>query len=193
MLLKRKEVLTATPDNKSDPIVLALSQGHDGIVKIILEWLGSNLHIANGGDQSSLPPSAENIDECVVQMQFRRSDSSADILDLNDPPTRSSADCNRQKVVLDSKDSISMPADNGSPTKPSSQPQLPSVGPLKSWYPPNITATHLSITQLILSLAVHLRFIISLICLFAFLLYIVPSWSLDIFSLHQYLSTAELV
>ncbi|PUU74640.1 hypothetical protein B9Z19DRAFT_896528, partial [Tuber borchii] len=82
----------------------------------------------------------------------------------------------------DSKDSVSISADTDLSTKSSRGPQPPSLGPLKSQYPPKDTSTHPNTTQATLSYAAGRLFIISfLICLFAFLLYILSS-SPNIFS-----------
>lgn len=58
MLLERKDVRTARPDNKGRaPLSLALSGGHDGITQVILEWGNANSDRADHGGQTPLPPS----------------------------------------------------------------------------------------------------------------------------------------
>ncbi|PUU74179.1 hypothetical protein B9Z19DRAFT_891341, partial [Tuber borchii] len=62
------------------------------------------------------------------------------------------------------------------PTEPSTLPQLPSMWLLKFRYPPKETNIHPNNTRSALSIAVDRYFIIaSLICLFAFLIYFLPS------------------
>ena len=57
MLLGRKDVHTATLDNTSQTALsLALSKGHDGAVRIILECGNANSGTPNPGGQASLPP-----------------------------------------------------------------------------------------------------------------------------------------
>ena len=76
MLLERKDVRTARPDNKGRaPLSLALSGGHDGIAQVILEWGKVNSDTADRGSQTPLPPSTRNRDRFVVEMQFPDNDS----------------------------------------------------------------------------------------------------------------------
>ena len=95
---------------------------------------------------------------------------------------------------MDSKDSVFMSADSYFPAESSRQPQPLSIGPLKPQHPPKTTSAHPSTNQSIFLFAIDRRFIISaLICLFAFLIYTLPSLALDIFSFRKYLSSEGLV
>ncbi|PUU72666.1 hypothetical protein B9Z19DRAFT_893454, partial [Tuber borchii] len=74
--------------------------------------------------------------------------------------------------LSDLGDSVSKPTDSGLSTQSPWWSQPFSIPPLKLWHPPRRTDAH-SNTQSILLFAVSRSFIIaSLICLFAFLLYI---------------------
>ena len=65
MLLERKDIRTAAGDNESlTPLPLALSQGHDGIARAILEWDNTNSYTAGRSGWTPLPPSVGNRDDC---------------------------------------------------------------------------------------------------------------------------------
>ena len=194
MLLERKDVPADTPDKSGQtPLSLALSHGHDGVVKTIQEWEDANSGTADSGHQTPLPPSTGNGGECVVEMQFTDNDISVGTPDINGLPVLPLADHNGREVVLNFKDSVSMLADTDFSTEPSEQSQPPSVGPVQPQHPPRTTASHPSTIQSILLFAVDQRFIISsLIYLFAFILYILPSPSLDVFSFRKHLSSDRL-
>ena len=170
MLLERKYFRQAMRDNEGQtPPSLALSQGHDVIAKIILAWGNANSNTADRGGQTHSP-------------------------DPNSLPPPSSTDYNGREVSSDSKDSISMFADTDLSTEPSSRPHPPSPGPLKSQNPSKNTSAHSSTTQAILTFTTdRLLTISSLVCLFAFLFYILSSSSLDIFSFRKYPPGEELV
>ena len=188
MLLEREDVCTATPDKENQtPLSLALSQGHDEVV-IILESNNANSDTLGYCAQTPLPQSTVYGDECVIRTQIPGNDSSADTTDFHGSPAPLSADLDTQEVVLDSKDFTSMCADSGPSTEPSNQSQPPSVKPLEPPYPLRKTVTHPTATQLILTFFLDRRFITSaLICLLAFLLYILPPSSPDLFSFRKYL------
>lgn len=97
---------TAKPDNKSHtPLSLALSRGHDGVVKILQDWGNANSNRAEHHDQMSPPLSTRHGDERLVEAQFRCDDPDSDILSLNDQLASPSVDGNEREVVLDLKDS----------------------------------------------------------------------------------------
>ncbi|PUU78390.1 hypothetical protein B9Z19DRAFT_1084195 [Tuber borchii] len=99
--------------------------------------------------------------------------NTAHITDFNGQSAPLPSSHHERPQLSDLKDSVSKPTDGGLSTKSlwSSRP-FP-VRPLKLWHPPRKTDAHPN-TQSILSFAVGRSFIIaSLICLFAFLLYIV--------------------
>ena len=123
-----------------------------------------------------------------MEMRSRSDDPNTDISDLADQSALPSADRDKQEVIWDLKDPLSKSRDSDlSSGELSRLSQPPSVVPLKPQHPPKTTGTHPSASHSILSFAVDQRFIISsLICLFAFLLYILPSSSLDIFSFRKY-------
>ena len=131
--------------------------------------------------------------EHPVEMQSGGDDPSTEISDLTSQPVLPSADRDKQEVLWGLDDSISKPRDNGLSSAKMSTSQPPSVSPIKPQHPPKTTGTHPSISQSIISFAIDRRFILpSLICLFAFLLYILPSLSPDIFSFRKFLSSDGL-
>ena len=195
ILLERKDVHTATLDNKSQtPLSLALSKGHYGVVRIILGCGDANSGTLNPGGQASFPPPIGHGDQGVVEMQFRGGGPSTGIADLDGEPTLSPADPDEREVVLDFKDSLSESADDGfSSTELSRLSQPSSVGPLGFWCSSAKTDIHPSTTQSILSFAADRCFIIAfLVCLFAFILYVLPPL-LDALSFYRYLPSGGLV
>ena len=195
VLLERNDVSTGTLDNKGQiPLSLALSHGRHGVVRTIREWGNANSGTADPGRQ--IPPlsSTGNGDEFLVELPFFRDGCgfSVDTSDSDGRPAPPSADYNEKEMVLNPQDSVSLPIDSNFSTEPSRQSQPPPVGPLQPPHPPKTTSTHPSPSQSIISFAVNQRFIISsLICLFAFLLYILPSSSLDILLFRKYLSSKD--
>jgi len=86
-------------------------------------------------------------------------------------------------VVLSPKDSASIPADSGLSTESSGQSQPPPIDSLKPPHPPTRISTHPGTTQPTLLFPVNRHSTTpSLICIFALLLCVLPSSSLDIFS-----------
>ncbi|KAG0641373.1 hypothetical protein HOY80DRAFT_883345 [Tuber brumale] len=82
-------------------------------------------------------------------------------------------------------DSVPTPTDNGPPTEPSTPPQPPSISPPKSPHHPSKTDTHPN-TQPTISLPIDRYILIaSFACLFAILIYILPSLSPDLFPFHK--------
>ena len=119
----------------------------------------------------------------MAEIQSQGNDSSARTLDPNRLSAPPLIDHNGREVALDSKDFLSISADSDPSPEPSSRPQPLSPGLLRSQHPPKNPRT----TQAIISFAPDRLFLISsLICFFAFLLYIIPS-SPDIFSFRKYL------
>jgi len=58
ILLERKDVCTAVPDHQNKTplsLSLALSERHDGVMRILLQRVNSNCVVANRDCQSSLP------------------------------------------------------------------------------------------------------------------------------------------
>ena len=183
VLLKRKNYCTAALDNQNQtPLTLALSNGHDGVVKTILEWENASSNTADRCSYTSLPPHAVHRSECWIGKQLRGDDPNTAISDLNDPPVPLSAESHSREVVLDFQDSVSKSTDSDlSPIRSHRLPLPPSNGP-NSQSPLGKTDIHPNAAKQILSFAANRYFIISsFICLFAFLLYILPSSSLDIF------------
>ncbi|PUU80822.1 hypothetical protein B9Z19DRAFT_973514, partial [Tuber borchii] len=176
MLLKRGDLNPNQADTKDGrtPVLWAAENGHRGVVNILLEREDVNLDQSdNKYGKASFRRSSENKDKHMVKMQFRGNNSITDT---------------GREVGYDPKGPVSIPADSSPSTKPSIQSRLPSVQPLKSRFPLNTTSTHPSITQSIFSFNVDRRFTISsLICLFTFLLYILPSWPLNVSWLCKYL------
>ena len=194
MLMGRKNVFTATPDNTNQtPQPPALSEGHNTVVSIPQERGNVNCAAADHGGPSSLTPSPVTRDECAVGMQLQSHDSSIDMAGSNGPPEPLPVTHHQQSRLVNLADSISKPADSGGPSAQSPLwPQSLPIWPPELSNPPPKTDAHPSI-QPIFSFAVNRSFVIAFfVCLFAFLLYIFPSSSLDIFSLRGYLPGEEL-
>ncbi|PUU75146.1 hypothetical protein B9Z19DRAFT_1091031 [Tuber borchii] len=138
---------------------------------MLLERGNLNSDAADRSGQTSILQAARDGARCVVGMQFG-DDPNINVPDFNGEPTLPSADHNERPKVLDLDDSISKSADNDlSSTEPSRQSP---TWPLKPWYSPKNTHTHLN-TQSAPSFAVDRSFIIaSLVCLLAFLLEVLP-------------------
>ena len=193
MLLEQKGARTARPDNNGQtPLSLALSQGHDRVVKTIREWENANSSTADLGGQTPLPPSTGNGDECVVETQFANNDLRVGAPDIHNLPALPSANCNGQEVISNPQDSVSLPLHSDLSTESPRQSQTSPVGPLQSPHTPMTAHPHPNPSKSILSFAVDQLFIISsLICLFAFLLYILPSPPLDILTFRKYQSSQD--
>ena len=194
MLSQRRDVCAATPDSTNQtPQPLALSEEHDTIVSIQQERGNVNCVAADRGSPTSLPPSSLTRDECVVGMQLQSHDSNTDMTDFNFQPEPLPAAHHQLPRLLHLGDSIPGPADGGPSAQPPRWPRSLFIWPSELRYPPRKTDAH-SNTQPIFSFAVDRSFIIaSLVCLFAFLLYIFLSSSLDIFSFRKYLPGEGLV
>jgi len=187
MLMERKDVFTAMPDNTNQtPQPPALSEEHNAVVSIPPERGNVNCAAADRDSPTSLPPSSMTRDKCVVGMQFRSHDSNTDMKDFNGQPEPLPATHHQQPRLSDLGDSIPRPVDSGPSTQSPRLPQSLSIWPPEFLYPPQKTDAHPN-TQSIFLFAVDRPFIIaSLICLFAFLLYVFPFSSPDIFSFRKH-------
>ena len=187
MLLEQNDVCTATPDNKNQtPGLLALSEGHDRVARILLERGNTNSVTADRGGQAALPPSTEHRVAGAVEMQPPDSPNT-ETTDFTCQPALQSTKPNEQKVVLDFKHPIPKSIESDLSTESSGVSQPPSIQPLEK------IETHPRATKPILSSSIDRWFIISfVICLFAFLLYNLPSPLLDLSSFHKYFPGREL-
>ena len=107
MLLERKDVCTTMPDSKNKtPLSLALSKGHEEVVRILLER--DNVHSGTGSrsGQACFPLSAGDGDECVVEMGFERGDPNTDIANLIGRPL--AIKLGLEKVVAEEPKKISI-------------------------------------------------------------------------------------
>ena len=87
VLLERKDVRTVMPDSKNEtPLSLALSKGHDGVVRILQEQDNAHSGPGSRSGQASLPPSAGDGGECVVEMGLRHDDPNTDTANLIGQP-----------------------------------------------------------------------------------------------------------
>jgi len=174
VLLERQDVYVALPDmNNQTPLSLALSEGHDEIVEILLGNSGSRAVDHSG--QALLLASSRNGDECAVDMQFRDRDSNSDIAGINTPLVLPSAIVNGQEGVSD-------PKDPPPSTKPPTLPQR-FMWLLKFWSPHRKTDSDTNNPRPTLSLALYRYFLIaSFICLLAFLVCVLPSPIPHVFS-----------
>ena len=163
----------------------ALSEAHDGVVRNPPEMDTVNCAQANHRNQISLSPSPISQSDCAVEMQSRSHDPNTNMPDFNGQPTLLPASHGERPKSSDLRDSISKPTDSGLSTQSPRQSRSLSAWPLKLRYLPWNTDAHPN-TQSILSFALCYYFIIaSLICLFAFLLYIFPSPLLDLSSFRK--------
>ena len=188
MLLGRSDVRADTLDNRNQtPLSLASSKGHGGVVKAILERSNVNSDAVDHSGQASLPASTGHEGRCAVKIHSRADDPNTIITNLTAQSELPSADHDERPKLSDLKDSASAPADSDSPLPKSPRPpRPPSSWPLKFWYPLRKTGPRPT-TQSTFSPTVDRRFIIpAFICLFAFLLYILPSSFLDVFSFRKY-------
>jgi len=194
MLSQRRDVCAATPDSTNQtPQPLALSEEHDTIVSIQQERGNVNCVAADRGSPTSLLSSSLTRDECVVGMQLQSHDSNTDPTDFNFQPEPLPAALHQRPRLLHLGDSVPGPADGGPSAQPPRWPRSLFIWPSELRYPPRKTDAHAN-TQPIFSFAVDRSFIIaSLVCLFAFLLYIFLSSSLDIFSFRKHLPGEGLV
>ena len=194
MLMKRKDVYAIIPDNTNQTLhPPALSEEHNAAVNIPQERGNVNWAAADRGSPISLTPSSVTRDECVVGMQLRSHDSNIDVTDSDGPPEPLPAAHHHQPRLLDLGDSIPSPADSSPLTQSPRWPLSLSTWTSELWYLARKTDAHPN-TQSILSFTVKRSFIIaSLVCPFAFLLYLFPPPSLDIFSLRKYLPGEGLV
>ena len=170
ILLKRKDVRTTTPDNASQtPLSLTPFKGHGEVTKIAKRRDTANSVATHSGSQASLPLSIGHEGERVVQMQSTGDYPNAGSTDLNSQPALPPRDTDERREESHLRHSVSQSADNDFSTE---LPQPLSMRLSKPWHPPRKTRTHSTNPQLILPFAVDHFFIVSpLICLFAFLLY----------------------
>lgn len=181
MLLERNDVCTATPDNKNQtPGLLALSEGHDRVARILLERSNTNSVTTDRGGQAALPPSTEHRVAGAVEMQPTDSPNT-ETTDFTCQPALQSTEPNEQKVVSDFKHPVPKSIESDlSSTESSGMSQPPSIQLLEK------IETHPRATKPILSFSIDRCFIISsLICLFAFLFYILPFPLLNLSSFHK--------
>ena len=151
-------------------------------MKIIRGRVNANFDRSEHHHQASLPPSAEHGDKHEAEMQFGYSDPNTNVSDFSDQPSPPAARPQRAEVVLDFRNSVSIPVDSDSPsTEPPRLSQSPSIRSHEPQYSAREARTHPSTVQSILPFAVDRCFIIasSSICLYYFSPYILPS-SLDI-------------
>jgi len=170
MLWERNDVCTSTPDNKNQsPLLLAPSEGYDRVARILREPGNVNSAATDCSGQAS-PPSTGHRVVFAVEMQ-PACDHNTDTTDLTWQPALSSAERNEREVVSDLKHPVPKSIESDiSPTEPPGLSQPPATGPLEK------IETHPRATKSTLSFSVYWCFVVSsLICLFAFFLYIFPS------------------
>jgi len=189
MLLERRNVRLAIPDNLNQTLQsVALSEGHDEVARIKLEQDKAHCAAADPSSPTSLPPTTMHPGESSIQIQFSPHDPNTDITDSNTQPGPISVVLSEQPRLSDHNDSVPMPADSTLPTQSPWWYRPLSIWPLKLFFRPNKTETHLTSTQPTPLFAFDRRFIISsLIIILAFLLYFLPSSLLDISLSHKYL------
>ena len=186
--LLEQDVCTSTLDNiNQSPLSLALSKGHDEVIRI-LRGNANSCSTGHGGQAplpppplppSPLPSSAEDADGRAVDIQSRSHVLNTDITDLTTAPTLSSANLDERDGVFDPEGPLPKSADSDlSSTEPPMLPPPISSRLLKSSSPPGKSDNHPHNTRSTPSLALDRYFLIaSFICLLAFLVYILPSQS----------------
>ena len=185
MLLERPDVCTATlATTDQAPLSLAISKGHDEVVKILRG--NSDSRITGHSVLAPLPPPSGNGCRRMVDLRSRSHDPNINTTDLGVQHAPPPADPEEWERALDLENPVSEPADNDLPTiKPSVLPQSPPTFPVGPLDPPAKTATRPDITRSPLSLVPNRYFLIaSLICLLAFLFCVPPTSLPHIFSSH---------
>jgi len=91
-----------------------------------------NSHASGRSSLVSLPPPAQLLDECLVDMQFGSHDPNSNITHFNSQPSLPLADSIDLEQVLDLKGSVSASSNDCLPaTEPSVSPQAASLWPLR--------------------------------------------------------------
>ena len=112
MLTERKAPRTAMPDSiDQTPPSLALSEGHDVVVRIPQAWGTASCATTHRrgptSSPTSPPPSSLPLGECVVEMQFTSHGHNTDMTDPNGQPVPLLGAHNEQPRLLDPQISVS--------------------------------------------------------------------------------------
>ncbi|KAG0633320.1 hypothetical protein HOY80DRAFT_992204 [Tuber brumale] len=187
MLLGRRDVRATTTDGANQtPLSRALSKGHDRVVKMLLERDGVNSDTADRvGHHPPRPPLG--VGAGVVGMPFRGDNLNISITNINGQQAHLLADPNKRELVSGLDGSLSKPADSNLPSTEQSGP--PPIRPPKLPSPESQHPTQQhSINSPTRGPPADRYFTIALlVCLLAFLVYILPSSLPEIFPLHKQL------
>jgi len=177
MLLERNDIRTDTRDKENQtPRLLALYYGYDKIARMISERADTNPNTADPSSQTSRPLSAEDGEESPAETRPGGDHPSTNMADPISQPTSPPAHPNTPEGLSDCQGSIPNSANS---TIPSTEP--PDPPPLKFWHSLRNIANTLSA----LSIVINRHWIIaSLVCILAFLLYILPFQLSNVFSFH---------
>ena len=197
VLLGRGDVKLDQADTRygRTPLSLAAERGYEGVVRALLESQGVNLNTADTRyGQTPLEWAAQRGHEGVVKMLSGWKDVHTNTTPDNKDQARLSLadgklalppiDPDGREVMVDFDDSVSVSADSDSSlTEPSRLPQHSPTGPLEFWDALRKAGSYSSTIQSILAFTADGSFIIpSLICLLAFILYVLPDSELGAFS-----------
>ena len=185
LLMEPNDIRTAIPDHMNQtPRPFALPEVHYEVVRNPPERDTVNYAQANYSSPISPSPSAMPHNDFVVEMQARSHDLDADMTDFHGQPAPLMTSHHERSQLSGLKDSLSKPTDGCLSTQSPRRSHPLSTWPLNLWYPPQKTDAHPH-TQSILPFALGRSFITAFpICIFAFLLYILPPPLLDISSFH---------
>jgi len=187
VLLEREDVNPnlVDPQTGFTPLQYAAGNGQDGIVKMLLERSDTRTDIRDNKNQTPLSLAlslghdeiARMISECVGTKPNAGDPSGQASLPL------SPADPDTPEVVSDCQGSIPNPAGTTIPsTEPPSPPRPPLLWPLKFWH----SLRNIANAPPTLPMAINRHLIIaSFVCILAFLLYILPFPSPDVFSFYR--------
>ena len=173
MLLESQGVNPKTIDTRygRTPLEWATRHGYEGVVEMLLGWKDVRIPAPDSEDQTptAIAPTPG-------------ADPNTPVAGLDGQPALPPTGPDRGEVIVDSEDSVSVSADSDfSSTEPSWLPQPSPTGPLELWDALRKTGNHSNTSRSILAFTVDRSFIIpSLVCLFAFLLYILPDSQLGV-------------
>jgi len=126
MLLERNDILINIRDNKNQtPQLLALSQGHNNVARMISERAGAKSNTAGPIIQASLPPSAQYRARRVAETQLRCDHPGTNPADHISQPAPPLADPNAWEGIPHYQGSISNWVDSTMPSTESPRPPPP--------------------------------------------------------------------
>ncbi|RPA91890.1 ankyrin [Choiromyces venosus 120613-1] len=173
-ILERVDIHIGTSDNEHEtPLTSAFSNGHFEVVIMLQERIDSSSETADDGGHALSSLSAGQ--ECAVVMQSGSGDLDPEITDLDRQNANSSGDPDEKERILDFKNAGSSSGESHPPSTEHSGPPPPSPECSLSSSPRKTdTSPHDSGPTIPIAINRYLM-ISSFVCLFAFLLYLLPS------------------